>query len=330
MSRIYINGFDHEHLNYLISDSERACIVSGMHDKCLELQAQHGRSNIQYDFPVATYSVLSFGFNYNPADFTFRFKVLPNITDNAYVEMSGNSSSITIFLYNHNRTLDSSFIYYTSTANAQRNLQIMFTKSGSAMAMAVKLDGTQLITSSGMSCADSNLMDSFGIYNEADDVSCDLQIDDLIIDDASWVGMKKILTLEPNAEGDTMEFIAFSGNTYDCVDNPYNESDYIYGNAFDDLCLFELESITGSPASISSLSMLLSNKQMEGPPPTMYFQDALKSGSTVVNGSSVEAGTMGTDFKGFFKVWETSPFTSSAWTESEINGLQAGIRLKSS
>jgi len=333
MSRIYINGFDHENLEYLVNSSYGASIVTGIHDKCISLNTS-ATSYFGYTFPAA-YSELNFGFNFDPRGSNFNFEIHttsnPSI-NNGYVLITGNTASIDVSLINSTGpSVVSEERYYTATPGIMQNVQIEFVKSSSEISISVKINNSSVITVSEISCTNSSLMDSFSIRNKTGISNPDLLIDDVIIDDTDWVGMSQVQTISPNAEGDTMLFSANVGNTYDCVKDPYSEASYIYGNAFDDLCLFELENLIGSPTSIKSLSLLLANQQAEGTYPVMYFQDALKSGSSVQNGSSVlVAGSVALGFQPFLKIWETSPFTSSAWTESEINGLQAGIQLKSS
>ncbi len=148
--------------------------------------------------------------------------------------------------------------------------------------------------------------------------------DDIVLDDANWIGNTKIQGIVPNGAGTTTQWTPSAGNNWDCVDEvPPSDSDYVSVNSVDQVDLYSASNLSGTIGSIKCVQVQARCVQEGAPTPTS-LKLGLRTGGTNYWGSSqtVPSGSP----NGLVGLWEQNPNTSSDWTESDVNGLEIGIQ----
>lgn len=147
--------------------------------------------------------------------------------------------------------------------------------------------------------------------------------DNIILDDADWIGKTYIQGLAVTGAGTTTQFTPSAGANYACVDEiPVSTTDYISTNTNDHLDTYALANLTGTLGLIKSVSVN-AYAIKEGSATPQNLKLAMLSGST----TDLSAGkAIPTSYAVLSNIWETDPDTSSAWDESGVNALEVGVK----
>lgn len=134
----------------------------------------------------------------------------------------------------------------------------------------------------------------------------------------------RITTLSPNADGDwTLWTEQPSGNHYEVLDEAIqDDTNYVESSTVDEIDLYEYE-------SVATLNTLLGVQVVTE---TITTEPNAWSIKTVILHDTTEdadAGqTVGTDdWTAISRIMEKNPVTSNLWTTTDVNNLQAGIKV---
>ncbi len=139
----------------------------------------------------------------------------------------------------------------------------------------------------------------------------------------TFLGDVRVLTVMPNGNGNYSQLTGSDGNSTDnylLVDEiPPNTTDYV-GGAAGLKDSYALENLSVSPTTIFGVQEVAYAAKSDAG--TAAFKQLIRTGSTDYTTSSKN---LGTTYATYLNIRETNPGTSNAWTESEVNGLEAGI-----
>lgn len=194
----------------------------------------------------------------------------------------------------------------------------------------VELNGTNVMTFSGDTNEGGNeFVDtvSFG-----GDVVQDWTYDDIIItDDAgsapfnTLLADRRIETILPNATGDSAGFTANPAvDNFLNVDeaSPDDDTTFVESDTSTTKDLYNMTALGFSPASIDAVNVVaLATNPDAG---TTQFKHKVKSGTTEGTGLA-KSPPLG--YTVFDEIFLNNPDTAAAWTESEINTMQAGMEI---
>jgi hypothetical protein len=153
-------------------------------------------------------------------------------------------------------------------------------------------------------------------------------IDDLIIDDANWIGPTSIQGLAPTGAGATTGFTPSTGSNYACVDEtPPSDIDFVYTNTPNVVDTYALGNLTGTINSIKAVQVQARCMQ-EGSPATTKIQLVTRPASTDRVSASKTVQTFAP--KSVFNIWELNPEDSAAWEEADVNGMEIGVKAVAS
>lgn len=128
-------------------------------------------------------------------------------------------------------------------------------------------------------------------------------------------------TLLPNANGNHTDFTPSAGSNYECVDDPLDETDYVESSTVGHKDSYEFTSLHGSVGTIHAVQTSLScTKNGLG---TRSIKPITRIGSTDYEGDEIFL-PLGSNIEVF--VWDQSPATSSAWTVTEVDGAEFGVK----
>lgn len=150
-------------------------------------------------------------------------------------------------------------------------------------------------------------------------------IDDLYITDTpSRLGEQKVETLYPSADSAQKQWTASTGSdNYAMVDETLMSStDYIVSSTVGDFDLYDFGNLSSTANTISAITVsTLAEKDNVG---TRAIALPVKSGATTTDGAN---NYLSGSYILASRILETDPNTSTVWTVSGVNSLQAGVKV---
>ena len=200
-------------------------------------------------------------------------------------------------------------------------LEFYFKIADSGGRVVVKLDGITIIDYTGDTKpgADSDV----NRFYLGDGGWCASFFDDVVLDDADWIGDTRIQKLQISGAGTTSEWDASAGNPEDCIDEiPYSDSDFVSTNVVNQSLTCACADMTGDIVSIKCLQ-LHGRMAYEGAPTPTKQKLAIR-----VNGSEYygDDKSPALSFSVVSKLWELNPDDAAAWEEADINAIEIGVR----
>lgn len=205
------------------------------------------------------------------------------------------------------------------------HLEVRVTVHDSTGAVRVRLDEVDLLTLTSQDTQNggTGVIDKLDVYCSAAGVVTDL----VLTDGADWFGDKGVVYLVPNGDGTYTSGTASAGTRTQCVDDvgSYTEdADYVTQDA------------TGLPKNVTfTLTNLPTNATAVHavlPVVAVRKDDAgTNTGRVLVRSSTTDSDggadiTLTTGYVGQVRCLLTDPATSSAWTTSAVDALEAGWR----
>ena len=198
----------------------------------------------------------------------------------------------------------------------------------------IRIDGTSRLTFSGDTKSTGSVIRSIMFSSPGDaDISCDLYVDDIAINDLSgavdnsWCGEGKVLFLTPNANGDSSEWVgsdADSTDNYLLVDEIPNDGDttYVQTSDADQIDLYGLSTYTlGAGEAVRGLQVLAVARCVTAE------SDQVALGVKATSEHFGDAQALTTSYAAYAGDWlATNPDTSAAWSQEDLDALQAGIK----
>lgn len=206
-------------------------------------------------------------------------------------------------------------------------LEIAADVNAASSNIVVRIDGTEILNVTG---ATDNSGDAtavvLGSGNNPETSTWDdtILMDDQGTQNNGFLGPRRIVTLRPNAAGDSADWSTTGSSTnYENVDDapgPNGDTDYNASGTSGDLDLFEHEDISLTVNEINAVQVQVKGKNAAGTGQTVA--PTVKSGTTVSNGTSTQI--VSSSYTAIRAVFENDPDTGTAWTKSGVNNAQAG------
>lgn len=162
--------------------------------------------------------------------------------------------------------------------------------------------------------------------------SGDLDVDDVYGLDTTgavnndFLGDVTVVTLRPNAAGDSTQFTPSAGANYECTDETQVDSDtsYVESSTVGHVDLYNLGALGYTPANIFGVQVsAYARKDDAG---TRTVRTKAKAGATTANGSALG---LSTDYLAAVSMMEVNPDDSAAWEVADIDALQIGFEVDS-
>lgn len=149
-------------------------------------------------------------------------------------------------------------------------------------------------------------------------------LDDVVLDDASWIGDTRIQKLQPTGNGSNSNWTPSTGDRWDCVDEiPASDTDYLTTNSNDVIDTYEASNLSGAVTTVRCVQ-IQARAVKEGSPTPQNLKLAIRSngGDYLSANKAVPA-----SIKSLFNIWETDPGRSDiAWTPTNVDALEIGIK----
>lgn len=324
MARIFIDGFETGNANLwdLPLGSPAASTVwkeSGNYSMKISVGAVGKALSASSKLYVAGSYVQSTAFSYGGGFLVFR-------DGTAIIGQIGFSTVTSQLRYMRGSTIISTGAAVLSTAVAYRIETFLQVSSDVGVGRCiVKINGTTDIDFTGITQPGATTQFNSLYTGATGSVGPFSFVDNVVLDDATWIGNTKIIALSPSASGASTGWAPSAGENYACVDEvPITTADYVSVNTASALDLYNLPSVISSATSIQSIQVSIVH-EVEGAPTPTKTQIAIQHNSTQAFSSSLTPGAAGSPAYGT-KLWDTNPVSGSSWTVSDINSLQIGIK----
>ena len=175
----------------------------------------------------------------------------------------------------------------------------------------------------------STNIDRIGLYGSGNNTGINMYWDDMYILDETgsapyntYLGDVRVQTLTPNGAGASTQFTPSTGANYTAVDElPYSATDYVESGATGDRDTYTLTDASNSNIIYGVQNNLITKKTDAG---AVAIKPVLRTASTNYYGSTYALGASDVVVS---DIRQTNPNTTSAWTQSEVNALEAGMEI---
>ena len=202
------------------------------------------------------------------------------------------------------------------------HLQIYFLPHATTGTFAVKVNGIPDINFSGSTAPSTSDIDKVALYCIGG--SATNYWDNFVVDDAAYPGVSRIALLTPSGAGNSTQWDPSAGSNYACVDEvPYSDADYVYTNIADEVDTYAASDLPSEAAVVKCVQVTARARKEGSGPPNIAIACRTTGGDYYSADQSLQS-----SFASQSKLWETNPGTAAAWTTSEVNAMEIGIKSR--
>jgi hypothetical protein len=208
-------------------------------------------------------------------------------------------------------------------ANVWYQIEIYWNIHASTGTCTVKRDGATDINFTGNTYAGTG-----GVYVNTVAIASGTYnskfFDDFYISDSEFLGNFRSVRLTPNAAGDTTQWTPNTGTNFGAVDDTASDGDttYVATSTTDNIDLYNLPSPTHGGTTIVAVDVRYDYRKEVSD--TNFAPIFKTSGGTVQVGTTIPVTSASYVVRNVLQT--TNPETGLAWTQSEIDGLQIGMK----
>ena len=164
----------------------------------------------------------------------------------------------------------------------------------------------------------------FGSRNASDEGCFRGYIDDFVLDNAAYSGRSFIAGLVPNGAGYSTQWTPSAGSNYACVDEvPPSDADYVYTNTVGNVDTYALSDLPGTAVAVKAVQVQ-TRARKEGVASPQNLDLAVRT--TGGDYFSADKALTTSFAPHLWNLWELNPGTAAAWTVSEVNAMEAGVK----
>lgn len=239
----------------------------------------------------------------------------------------GTSGQIKVYRGSRTGTLLGSSANGVIAVNTWYYLELSCTVNPSAGVVSVNVNGVNVLSLTGLNTynAGTTGIDTIGMCEAGSGISVTFD-DTYFKTDLTPLGPLRIETLIPVADISGNVWVPDVGSLgYSRVNTGQADGDtsYIQGTNVGDLDLFGLSGIAESPSSIFGVQVTLQARSTDGLSTRAVAPVLNANGATNVGAGH----TIAAAYSFPWQMWNQNPTTAAAWTASDFNSLQAGVKV---
>jgi hypothetical protein len=282
----------------------------------------------------------SFGANYTAGVIGFAFLSTAAMTsrgiacliDGTTEQCSIRTNSSGVLTVNQGATVKATGTTVLSS-NVWYYVELKATVHGSTGIAELKLNGaTEIASTSSLDLTGTanNYFNGFGLNITTSNTQ--IQFDDVYLLDTTtgtnttFLGPVRVATLYPAAPGNYTQWTSNGGSNMGCVNEPYEDGDgsFNQSSTANQIDTFVMDDLPIGSGTVYAVQHVLVARQDAGGPRTIA--PLLRIGSTDYAGTSQ---SLSTSYAFGMQIYDQSPATSSAWSVSEVAGLESGYKILS-
>lgn len=206
------------------------------------------------------------------------------------------------------------------TADTLQDVDIFYTRSLTVGVFQIYRNGVQLLNFSG----DSDTESAIGMIRFEGLVggSNEMNVSQVVVADESTIGWK-LATLAPDGNGAQTAWT----NDYTAIDEfTYNASDFIETNATSQTETFTLANINAAYSTYNVKAVAVGARASNDSGSAVAdIQAVVRVSGTDYTSSNLSLTKDGSEYTKQ-NVWNTNPATASAWNQTAVNALEAGVK----
>lgn len=140
-----------------------------------------------------------------------------------------------------------------------------------------------------------------------------------------FLGENRVTRLAPDGAGATTTWTPSAGSNYQNVDESPDDGDTTYNshNTIGDIDLYTYGALPTTATTINGVRTAVVAKKTAAA--ARIIRPVVRTASTNYEGSDFG---LSTSYLGRADYWQANPNTSSAWTPTEVNGVEAGAKVQ--
>lgn len=194
----------------------------------------------------------------------------------------------------------------------------------------VSVDGQSYIDYTGITATTTALLNIFQIHGI--DYYTNNIFDDIVIDNSTFIGSATIIGVVPNAAGSSTQFTPSTGtDNYALVaEVPHSTTDYVYTGTADTIDLYNVTAFVPVDVAMSSIKSIqvAATGAYLGTPAVSKLDLKVKTGGVVYPVVDTAAQSIFMTPTTIAALFEINPNTGVAWTISDMDNLEIGIKAK--
>lgn len=326
MARIFIEGFEGNSLDGWTIPGGSAAIASAVGldmsgSYCLNLNGTNRslRKNLG-----SSHASLYIALKWRPTNSSATSPITFYGSNAAYTAwIQRNAVSGKIEIYAQGGTLKATSATVISEMDRTYLVEIYYVPLNAGGTITVKIDGTQVVTYSGDTTNGLENIQYLELGAAAGAIYC--YFDDIVIDDADWIGNTKIQGQFVTGAGATTGLTASAGNNWDCVEEiPYSDLNYVYGNTANLVDTYVTSDLVESVTAIKCIQVSARCAYAGSPTPTKQGIVIRPASTDRPHATDI---TPGIAFSRYDRIWELNPEDSAAFEAADLNGMEIGIKL---
>ena len=317
MGRVFIDGFESGSLDLwdAVSGATVSSGISGA-DGTYCLNCASAYANASKTLPAASEYYLAFILRINSVNDAAIMRFFNGATLLGYIQFS--SAKLQVFRGPNTALATGTTVFNSYTAHL---IEIHYKPDASSGVFQVKVDGILEIDFSGQTAPSTLQINS--IFFGTDGENWSHYFDNIIVDDAAWIGNTRIQAIQVNGPGAFSQFTPSAGANWQNVDEiPYSETDYNETGVSAKVDTFAYAALSGSPASVKCVQVQARAKLIGNPTPTNLQLVVNSGGTAYFSGSKALASVS----KGVCSLWATDPATGQPWTVAGVNAAEIGYK----
>jgi hypothetical protein len=258
-----------------------------------------------------------------------------NIYSSIGIEIRISVYTTAIVVYRGGGSAELTREYLTIPTNAWHHIQVKFKLDQTTGYVVVRFNELEIINITNQDTrfysGTTNWLQTYLGHNSGGTT----HIDDLYICDLTgsinndFLGDLEVITLFPDGNGTTSDF---TGSDADSTDNylhvdestPDDDTSYVEDETIDNVDLYTIDNFTGTPTAIHGVQVVSYVKKTDSQ--SRHSRNLIRTGGTNYEGADYNL-TTAYDFN--IDIWEENPNTATAWTPTDINGLEIGLTVES-
>jgi hypothetical protein len=226
-------------------------------------------------------------------------------------------------LYKGNLTTWLANLSIIVSANTWCHIQVYYVPSTTAGTFNVKINGVSAGNFSGSTSLNNYNIDTVGLVTSGG--ACSYYWDNVVVDDSAWTGVTRIAILTPSGAGNSAQWDPSTGANYACVDEvPYSDADYVSTNVVDEVDTYAMSDLPSEAAVIKCVQVTARGRKEGAATPQTIALAVRTTGGDYYSGDQ----PLETTFVPYNNIWELNPNSAAAWTLSEVNAMEAGVKSR--
>lgn len=286
-----------------------------------------GNSHYVYEELPSSYNTIYMGFAMKADNITFGGRAFLALYEGSTLHVDFRMADDTGKIYaTRNGTTLGTTTNQVIYPNTWAHIQVKVYIHDSAGTIDVLVNGVNVLSLSGIDTKN----DGTGVINcvrlSFGPWSASTYFDDVWVSDSELLGDCRIECILPSGSGATTQWDASAGNNYECVDEntPNSDTDYVSTATADEIDTYAFSNLTTTAGTVKGVQVSAFARKDDAGSRSIALVS--RPGSTDRVGDTK---ALADSYNYYSQILDENPDTEAAWTISEVNASEFGVKLVS-